>query len=206
MEPPPPGFPPGPSGDAAIELGADPLAFIAKTQLAHGDVVGLRLAGERVVLVADPAVAEDVMIRRAHLFVKEGTAFFTGSSLAGEGILVSDGEVWARQRRLSNPAFRRAAVDAYAAAMARAGAALLEGPWGRRGARDVYADFNNLTLGIVAEALFGADVRGRRAREINAAIAEAFEFFGRVPRRMPHLPRPTSSPRVPHSWASWPSA
>ena len=36
---------------------------------------------------------------------------------------------------------------------------------GRRGTRDVYADFNNLTLGIVADALFGADVRvGRGAR------------------------------------------
>ena len=40
MEPMPDGFPPGPSGDAAIELGADPLAFITKTQLEHGDVVG----------------------------------------------------------------------------------------------------------------------------------------------------------------------
>ena len=140
---------------------------------------GLRLAGERVVLVADPDVADDVMIRRAHLFVKEGTAFFPGSSLAGEGLLVSDGDVWARQRRLSNPAFRRAAVDTYADAMANAGAALLTGPWGKRGTRDVYADFNNLTLGIVADALFGADVRGRRAREINGAIAEAFEFFGK---------------------------
>lgn len=40
MEPPPFGFPPGPSGDAAIELGADPLAFITKAQLEHGDVVG----------------------------------------------------------------------------------------------------------------------------------------------------------------------
>jgi hypothetical protein len=40
MTPPPFGFPPGPSGDAAIELGADPLAFISKAQLEHGDVVG----------------------------------------------------------------------------------------------------------------------------------------------------------------------
>jgi cytochrome P450 len=87
--------------------------------------------------------------------------------------------VWARQRRLANPAFRRAAVDTYADAMANAGAALLTGPWGRRGTRDVYADFNNLTLGIVADALFGADVKGAAAREINGAIAEAFEFFGK---------------------------
>jgi hypothetical protein len=45
------------------------------------------------------------------VFVKAGTAFFPGSSLTGNGLLVSDGEEWKRQRRLSNPAFRKAAVD-----------------------------------------------------------------------------------------------
>jgi len=47
--------------------------------------------------------------------VQEGTAFFPGSSLAGNGLLVSDGAVWQRQRQLTNPGFRRAAVETYAA-------------------------------------------------------------------------------------------
>ncbi len=48
---------------------------------------------------------------------------------AGNGLLVSDGEVWQRQRRLSNPAFRRAAVEAYAGAMTGATRDMLEGAW-----------------------------------------------------------------------------
>ena len=47
--------------------------------------------------------------------VQEGTAFFPGSSLAGNGLLVSDGAVWQRQRQLTNPGFRKAAVETYAA-------------------------------------------------------------------------------------------
>ena len=118
--PPPAGFPPGPPDDVAVSpLRVDDEREGIRAER-HRDVVGLSLAGERVVLVSDPKVAADVMIDRAGLFVKEGTAFFPGSSLAGEGLLVSDGESWARQRRLSNPAFRAAAVDAYATAMARA--------------------------------------------------------------------------------------
>ena len=39
---------------------------------------------------------------------------------------------------------------------------------GRRGTRDVYADFNNLTLGIVADALFGADVKVGAVRVDNS--------------------------------------
>lgn len=45
-----------------------------------------------------------------------GTAFFPGSSLSGNGLLVSDGDIWKRQRRLSNPAFRKAAINTYAEA------------------------------------------------------------------------------------------
>lgn len=46
---------------------------------------------------------------------QEGTAFFPGSQLAGQGLLVSDGDTWRRQRQLANPAFRRSAVASYAA-------------------------------------------------------------------------------------------
>lgn len=49
------------------------------------------------------------------VLMQEGTAFFPGSSLAGQGLLVTDGATWQRQRQLTNPAFRRAAVEAYAA-------------------------------------------------------------------------------------------
>eukprot|EP00775_Hariotina_reticulata_P008971 gene8971-9146_t len=91
----------------------------------YGPVVGLLLGGERVVLVADPAAARQVLIDDASdVFVKAGTAFFPGSSLTGNGLLVSDGETWRRQRRMTNPAFRKAAVDRvelYAAFVALAG-------------------------------------------------------------------------------------
>ncbi len=133
------------------------------------------------------------------VFVKEGTAFFPGSSLAGNGLLVSDGDVWRRQRRLSNPSFRRAAVEAYADAMVAATQRLLdtqwqpavgqsvlwacERVWGRGvlstrrqcarsmrlstahapiagQTRDVYVDFNQLTLQVTLDALFGCSLGG----------------------------------------------
>jgi cytochrome P450 len=163
---------------------ADPLSFIEANRARHGPVAGLLLGGERVVLVSDPAAARQVLIDDAAIFVKEGTAFFPGSALTGNGLLVSDGAVWKRQRRLSNPAFRRAAVEGYAAQMVSETAALLgpggpfaaaaaasaasaagdgDGSSGRRvaaapdgaGVIDVYEEFNKLTLNITLAALFG---------------------------------------------------
>ena len=172
-------FPRGPREDVALELVYDPLMFLERASEAHGDAVGLTLAGENVVLVSSPALARAVLVDQSECFQKDGTAFFPGSSLAGNGLLVSDGETWARQRRLSNPAFRKAAVETYARCMIEVGERLVNKTWSRRGRRDVYADFNDATLEIVASALFGADVVGARASTINGAIKDSFEFFGR---------------------------
>ena len=173
------GFPAGPREDVALELGYDPLMFLEDASATYGDAVGLRLANARVVLVSSPSLAKAVLCDTDGGFQKDGTAFFPGSSLAGNGLLVSDGATWARQRRLSNPAFRKAAVETYARCMVDVGAKVITRDWSRRGVRDVYADFNDATLEIVARALFGADVEGARAAKINRAIKDSFEFFGR---------------------------
>ncbi|DBA77753.1 TPA: hypothetical protein ACH3X2_008443 [Trebouxia sp. C0005] len=109
--------------------------------------------------------------------VQEGTAFFPGSSLAGNGLLVSDGAVWQRQRQLTNPGFRRAAVETYAAAMCSATGHMLAEVWSQSGVRDVYADFNELTLNITTNALFGVDMSSSQALGISEAVRVAFEFF-----------------------------
>jgi hypothetical protein len=110
FEPTPPGFPPGPQGECGLRLAENPLAFLKSTRDEFGPLATVVLGGERVILVGDPAVARNIVEEQPQMWAKEGTAFFPGSALAGNGLLVSDGEIWKRQRRLSNPAFRSAAV------------------------------------------------------------------------------------------------
>ncbi len=116
------------------------------------------------------------------MYIKEGTAFFPGSSLAGNGLLVSDGDIWRRQRQLSTPAFRRAAIEKYASSMIECTSeTLLKGSRWRPGAvRDVYSDFNELTLRITLSALFGSeDLTSSAAKEVTDSIQQAFEFFSK---------------------------
>ncbi|KAG2448545.1 hypothetical protein HYH02_006436 [Chlamydomonas schloesseri] len=179
--PPPPAFPAGPPGDQTLPLLTDPLRFLTDATARYGPVVGLLLGGERVALVTGRAEARAVLVEAAgETYVKEGTAFFPGSSLAGNGLLVSDGPVWQRQRRLSNPAFRRAAVEAYAGAMVAATEDMMRGVWGAAGGtRDVYADFNELTLQVTLEALFGFGSAERKQQQDGggaAAVAAAPSF------------------------------
>ncbi|KAL3147617.1 hypothetical protein ABBQ38_014667 [Trebouxia sp. C0009 RCD-2024] len=167
----------GPAGDSAANMLLDPLSFLENVSSAYQPVVGLIMGGEQVILVADPAAAQQVLIDKAAIYKKEGTAFFPGSSLAGNGLLVSDGAVWQRQRQLTNPGFRKAAVNTYAAAMMSATEHLLGHVWAQGDVRDVYADFNELTLTITTNALFGVDMSSRQAAGITDAVRVAFEFF-----------------------------
>ncbi|GLC37963.1 hypothetical protein PLESTF_000605900 [Pleodorina starrii] len=179
-QPPPLNFPAGPSGDQTLALLSDPLAFLKSVTAQYGSLVGLLLGGERVVLVTGREEARVVLVEQAgSVYGKEGTAFFPGSSLAGNGLLVSDGAVWQRQRRLSNPAFRRAAVEAYADAMIAATADMMDAEWATGGTRDVYADFNELTLRVTLEALFGfVDTERRQPLPAAAAAAGPSPTYG----------------------------
>ena len=57
-------YPPGPDFDSAIEMGQNPLKFIEKVKSRYGPVAGVRLAGENVVVVSKPSVAETGFNRR----------------------------------------------------------------------------------------------------------------------------------------------
>jgi cytochrome P450 len=56
---------------------------------------------------------------------------------------------------------------------------MVEKNWRAGGVRDVYADFNELTMEIVASALFGADEGSESMAQVGAAITQAFQFFTR---------------------------
>ncbi|CAL6443749.1 unnamed protein product [Bathycoccus prasinos] len=172
-------YPPGPDFDSAFEMGQNPLKFIEKVKSRYGPVAGLRLAGENVILVSKPSVAKQVLIDDEASFTKKGTAFFPSSRLAGDGLLVTDGDVWRSQRRLSNPAFRKAAVETYAKAMNECIEETIRTRWRTNGERDIYEDFNEVTLQVVCRTLFGEDAVGTKGKEIVDSIRVAFEYFAK---------------------------
>ena len=172
-------YPPGPDFDSALEMGQNPLKFIEEVKSRYGPVAGLRLAGKNVVLVSKPSVAKQVLIDDEASFTKKGTAFFPSSRLAGDGLLVTDGDVWRSQRRLSNPAFRKAAVETYAKAMNECIEETIRTRWRTNGERDIYEDFNEVTLQVVCRTLFGEDAVGTKGKEIVDSIRVAFEYFAK---------------------------
>jgi cytochrome P450 len=112
--------PRGPRGRLLLGSGPalerDQLGFYAACAREYGDVVPLRLGPNRGLLVYHPDAIEEVLVTRSRDFIKSPGVRLLARVL-GNGIFLSEGGVWLRQRRLVQPAFHRQRVLAYGEVM-----------------------------------------------------------------------------------------
>jgi cytochrome P450 len=156
----------------------DPLAFL-ESAAAYGPVAEFMLGPQRVFLLSDPAGIEDVLVTHAAQFAK-GRALQRAKRTLGEGLLTSEGQFHLRQRRLMQPAFHKARIAAYTEVMARTAVAARE-RWTAGAPFDLSAEMNRLTLTIVADTLFGAEVgSASETARVQQAITDVMEMFDLV--------------------------
>ena len=99
--------PPGPSEQ--VHLGIDPetLATLARVREQFGDIVSMRRRNGRLAyFINEPAEVRRILVRRHSRYVK-GPGFERVKMLLGNGLIVSDGDVWRRSRTMIQPAFSR---------------------------------------------------------------------------------------------------
>jgi cytochrome P450 len=170
--------PPSPPGNFLlghlIAFQKDRLGFLEQTTSTYGDVVALRFANIRGYLLAHPDAVEEVLVTQNKNFVKNVTeqVWFV---LLGNGLLLSEGDFWRRQRRLMQPAFHRERIAGYGQTMVAFTERMLAG-WRSGETRDIHADLMRLTLEIVAQTLFSADLAGQ-ARTVGDALEVLLDEF-----------------------------
>ena len=99
--------PPGPAGQ--VHLGIDPetLDTLRQVRDEYGDIASMtRRNGRLAYFVNDPAEVRRILVRRHGRYVK-GPGFERVKMLLGNGLIVSDGDVWRRSRTMIQPAFSR---------------------------------------------------------------------------------------------------
>ena len=94
--------------------------------------------------------------------------------LFGNGLLVSEGDFWRRQRKLAQPAFHRERITAYGKIMTDCAGEMLRN-WKDGETRDVHAEMMRLTLEIVTRTLFSAGAGDAEAEKVERALHDAQE-------------------------------
>ncbi len=169
-------FPPGPKrafpGSTFFRFCKDPLAFFENMAREFGDVSRFRLGREDIVLVNHPEIIRDILLTSHSKFTK-GRAFFRAGGLLGEGLLTSEGEFHRRQRRMIQPAFHSRRIAGFAGAMIKH-ADRTRNRWHNGATLDVSREMMRLTLAVVAETLFGADLESDTT-EIGVALTATMD-------------------------------
>ncbi len=102
--------PPGPQKAVKLGIDADTLVTLQTLQRRHGDMVSMeRDNGRLAYFINDAHEVRRILARRHAKYVK-GPGFERVKMLLGNGLIVSDGDIWRRSRRMIQPAFTRGNV------------------------------------------------------------------------------------------------
>jgi cytochrome P450 len=165
-------LPPGPKGlplfGSVFEPRGDTIGYLTKCAREYGDVVFFRFLGVPACFVNRPDCIESVLVTQNNNFVKSKD-YRAMRRVLGNGLLLSEGEFWRRQRKLIQPAFHQERIAAYAEIMVGYTQRMLAS-WSDGQTLDIHEAMIRLTLGIVAKTLFDADV-SHEAEDVDAALS-----------------------------------
>lgn len=144
----------------------------------------------------DPNLVHEILVKQAPSFQKTPRNKAVFRDVLGEGLLVSDGEYWKRQRRLVGPAFHSQRISSYGQTMVDHTLKMLAG-WKPKDTVDVRHEMMKLTLGIVVKTLFDAEMEEGVFDQVGEAVTVAQETGNARFRRLVELPQwvPTASHR-----------
>jgi cytochrome P450 len=141
-----------------LALRRDPLGTFTEARRQQGLLARLNLPRLPLYLVSDPAAIQEALARTHHEYAKG----FPGGRqplerVLGQGLLTSEPALHRVQRRLIQPLFHREAVAGYASTFVDLTADATAG-WADGQTRDLHADMVELTLAIVARAIFDVEL------------------------------------------------
>lgn len=165
--------PPGPPWPTAlwntIRFGREPLSFLPELRERYGDIVTLPTVMGPWTLVFHPDGVRHVVQENHQNYRKGGPSDQVLRVTLGNGLLTNNGASWLTQRRLIQPAFHRSRIAGFGQLMTEGATTWLEETrLGTAEPLDMFQQMSGLTLTIVCQALFGADMLPYKQRVFEA--------------------------------------
>lgn len=180
-------------GGHILQYHGNPLRFLLDNQQDFGRIAHFRVFKYHFVQVNDPELIGQVLVKQASKFQKSALYKKVLGEYLGNGLLISDGDFWKRQRKLAQPAFHTGRIHAYADTMVDYSLKLRD-RWQVGETVNVAEDMMQLTLFIVAKTLFNADVRDD-AQDVGDALDVLLHFVIEASRRVVRLPEWLPTPQ-----------
>ena len=157
-----------------LALWWNPLEYVTKLASEYGDLTLFHVLGKRHYLVNHPSLIREVLVAQQKNFPKLDPAQREGSGF-GSGPILSEGEGWLRSRQMLAEIFDGERMAGYADVTVRHTRRMLE-RWRQQGPIRAAESMVELTLSIIGEILFHADLSREAAELGEAALSGAAAF------------------------------
>jgi cytochrome P450 len=152
------------------EMERDFLGFWNAAHRRYGDAIYMRLLNFDYYAFAHPEQIREVLVEKADSFIRFERHMEVLSQLHGQSLLVTEGEVWEKQRRTLLPGFSPKRFPQYARQMTDAIAGMLATmPADGKTALDFVQAMNMLAADVILRTMFSARV-SEETTEIERAI------------------------------------
>lgn len=186
-------LPPGPKGlplfGLAFQFLSDSLGTLRRLAREYGDIVCVPVFNQHRIFLNHPDYIEQVCIFQHAKFHKSKLTKDVTQRLLGQGLLISEGDFWRRQRRLAQPAFHRSRVNEYGATMIECAEKRIA-HWRDGDTRDITQEMMAMTLDIAVRTLFGSTLQAK-AEEVGDSLGFLMRYSLRKAR---------SPIKIPESW------
>jgi cytochrome P450 len=155
-----------------------PFDFLLAARARYGDIYTLDLGLFKLVMANHPRQIEHVLVNHSRNYVRSGATYDAARIFMGNGLAMSDGEFWLRQRRMMQPHFHRKRLAALTEQMV---ATIDQGlaSWAADGyvgrASNLHPMFNRITMNVIVRALFGTALSHHEVDELSTEMAFAVD-------------------------------
>jgi cytochrome P450 len=195
-------IPPGPQEKYRAK--EDLLEWMGRQFEIYGDIYTASISGFNAYVTRNVEFAHHVLVENWQNYVK-GQNIERVALLLGDGLMVSEGELWKRQRRMIQPAFNQESIAALFKVIVAVNLGLLQ-KWQSAARRNesvnVTHDVSSMALEVVLRFIFGEDYQEASSHfEIltveqtrDMAFARSFRALGKVILQIINRKRKDSAP------------
>ena len=157
----------------------DPFAFVANARETYGDIYTLNLGLSKVVVLNHPRHAQYILRDNARNYHKGGPLWDAVRDMLGNGLVVSEGDFWLRQRHMMQPQFHRQRIAALTTLMVEAIGGVLD-TWEKTAESgedfNIAPAFDRITMSVILKTMFGTALNAQEMDEAAEAMTIGLNY------------------------------
>lgn len=172
-------LPPGPRNIVTLlkmlsERKKNPIKLYEDIFARYGDIVYFQLGPYKFAMLNDAAAIEQVLQTDAKNYTKS-TGYKRFALIVGNGLLVSEGDIWKRQRRLMSWAFSQKHIEKIYPLMVKETLAMIC-RWKENEELDLAEEMNQVTLQVISVSMFGKNQLSE-SKDIRHSLQDMLKYL-----------------------------